>query len=514
MDLIEEKIQIIAKEIGEANATPWTVTKIIKALSGMNSGNEKKLREKASSLLLDLDPNAAVIYERFNSMKVYTSKELAENFNRGHIITSLLKETSISRSVAEKITQEVEEQIKDAKINFLTTGLIRELVNAKLIGYGFEEIRNKYTRLGEPAYEIKNKLAKAPYSGEQVREYNNLLVLPKNARELHFDGSIFIEDIEGFSHRPFSYAFIAKKYDTLEKTIGENIKTLIKNRNRTYLPPNVYGLTFVCAPFLKNSTQIKKAGVLLKELLKIPEQGFTTSLELFTPTKLEDYSEYRLTAAQISNYLADQKNVVLGVDSKYSLKLIETKGRNFNILNNSAQEYYPLNNKFFSPTQGIDLFVNINLSKLGETVDEFFAGLEDVSKNIEKLKEMKQKLLLKKKYNSEFNVSEMKTGIGFTNLFKLAENFKDEKTVEFAKKSYREIAKLFPKDLFFGLSKEEVRDKFSMVNKKEVFSQDVLGFEECLNSKKCCFSGKACTLKEINELLDKKVKQIEFVSLN
>ena len=46
-------------------------------------------------------------------------------------IKSLLKETSIPRSVAEKITQEVEEQIKDAKISFLTTGLIRELVNAK-----------------------------------------------------------------------------------------------------------------------------------------------------------------------------------------------------------------------------------------------------------------------------------------------------------------------------------------------------------------------------------------------
>ena len=251
MVLVEEKIQIIAKEIQEANATPWTVTKIIKALSKMNSGNEKKLREKALELILELDPNAATIYERFNSMKVYTSKELAENFNRGHIITSLLKKTSISRSVAEKITREVEEQIKDAKINFLTTGLIRELVNTKLIGYGFEGVRDKYARLGEPSYEIKKKLDKTPYSGEQVREYNNLLVLPKNARKLHFDGTIFIEDIEGFSHRPFSYAFIAEQKETLEKTIGKNIKTLVQKRNNFYLTPNIYGLTYACAPFIK-----------------------------------------------------------------------------------------------------------------------------------------------------------------------------------------------------------------------------------------------------------------------
>jgi len=514
MELIEEKIQIIAKEIQEANANPWTITKIIKALSAMNSGNEKKLREKALSLLTELDPNAAAIYERFNSMKVYTSNEFANNFNRGHIITSLLKETGISRSVAEKITQEVEDQIKDAKINFLTTGLIRELVNTKLIGYGFEDVRTKYARLGEPAYEVKKKLEKKPYSGEQVREYNTFLVLPKRARELHFNGTIFIEDIEGFSHRPFSYTFIAEKKDTLEKTIGANIKQLVQKRKNIYLQPNIYGLTFVCAPFIKNKIQVKKVSSLIKELLKIPQGGFTTSLELFTPTKLEELSEYRLMAAQLSNNLIDQKNIVVGVDSKYCLKLIDSKGKNFNILNNSQQEYYPLNNKFFSQTQGIDLFVNINLASLGSNSDEFFLGLEEISKDIEKLKEAKQKQLLKKPYTKEFNVEEMKTGIGLTNLFSLGETFENEKAVEFAKKTYRELSKIFPKDLFFGISSDKVLEKFSIINKKEVFSQDTLEFEDCLSSKKCCFTGKASSIKEVTELLDKKVKQIEFIGSN
>jgi len=472
------------------------------------------LREKALALLIDLDPNAAAIYERFNSMKVYTSKEFADNFNRGHIITSLLKETSISRSVAEKITQEVEDQIKDVKISFLTTGLIRELVNVKLIGYGFEEVRTKYARLGEPAYEIKKKLDREPYSGEQVREYNTFLVLPKRARELHYNGTIFIEDIEGFSHRPFSYTFIAEKKETLEKTIGENIKKLTQKRKNFYLQPNIYGLTFVCAPFIKNKVQIKKVSSLIKELLKIPENGFTTSLELFTPTKLEEFSEHRLIATELSNNLLDQENVVVGIDSKYCLKLITTKKRNFTILNNSQQEYYPLNNKFFSPTQGIDLFVNINLNSLGTNSDEFFLGLEEVSKDIEKLKEIKQKQLLKKKYTKEFNVEDMKTGIGLTNLFKLSETFENEKAVEFAKKTHRELSKLFPKDLFFGLSSNKVLEKFTTINKKEVLSQDTLEFEDCLNSKKCCFTGKATSIKEINELLDKKVKQIEFLGLN
>ena len=512
MELIEEKIQIIGKEIQEANATPWTVTKIIKVLSEMKTGNEKKLRNKALEMLIELDPNAAAIYERFNSMKVYTSKENIDNFNRGHIITSLLKETSISRSVAEKITQEVEEQIKDSQINFLTTGLIRELVNARLIGYGFEEVRTKYTRLGEPAYEVKHKLSKAPYSGEQVREYNTLLVLPKKARELHYRGTIFIEDIEGFSHRPFSYSFIAEQESTLEKTICANIKKLNDASKNIYLAPNIYGLTFACAPFVKNSAQVKKTSNLIKEALSIPRQGYTTSLELFTPTIMEHLSEHRLRAAELSDQLADQENVVLGVDSKYSIKLVKTKGRKFTLLNNSMQEYFPLNNKFFSTTQGIDLFINLNLNSLGDDPDEFFSELEEVSKDIERIKITKKDLLRKKKYNKEFKVEEMKTGIGLTNLFKLSENFENEKMLEFAKKTYRTLAKLFPQDLFFGLSSEAVIEKFSKVNRKEVFSQDVLGFDECLSSKKCCFTGKAGTIKEVNELIDQKVKQIEFVS--
>jgi len=157
MELIQEKIQIIAKEIEEANASTWTITKIIKELTEMETKKETKLRKRALELLKKLDPNAGKIYETFSKLKVHTSKETLENFNRGHILTSLLKETNISRSVAEKITLEVENEIKDSKIEFLTTALIREMVNTKLVTYGLEKIREHYARIGEPIYEGKEK---------------------------------------------------------------------------------------------------------------------------------------------------------------------------------------------------------------------------------------------------------------------------------------------------------------------------------------------------------------------
>ena len=221
MKIIEEKIQIIAKEIMEANASPWTITKIVKELSEMNTTSEKKLREKSQKLLEELDPQAAIIYNKFNQMKVYTSNEKILPFNRGHIIKSLLKETNLPRNIAEKITLEVENQIKDAKIETLNTTLIRELVNSKLISYNYEEVRNNYARLGEAAHDIRKKLEEKPYFGEGVREYNTALVLPKKARKLHCEGTIHIEDTMGYSSRVFSHTHIFEKFEDEDETISQ-----------------------------------------------------------------------------------------------------------------------------------------------------------------------------------------------------------------------------------------------------------------------------------------------------
>jgi len=514
MELIEEKIQIIAKEILEAGASQWTITKIIKSLTELNTGSEKKLREKALELLKDLDPSAALVYERFSKMKVYTSQETIRGFNRGNIITSLLKETTLSRSVAEKITLEVENQIKDSKITFLTPSLIRELVNAKLLMYGFESARDNYARVGEPVYEVKKKLENAPYSGEAVREYNILLELPPAARELHFNGTIHIEDIEGFSHRPFAYALIAKKEINLEKTICSALKQVSKNKKYFCLTPSIFGLTFACAPFVKNKSQIKKCAELINDSIEIFEEKPTLSLELFTPSALESMGSDKVTAAKISNELLGG-NTVIGVDSKYSLKLIEPNGRHFMILNNSVEEYFPLSKNLFSPTLGIDLFININLEKIADACDEdeFFRKLSLVSDEIKKLKTKKKELLAQRTYLKDFKVEEMKSAIGLTNFYKLSENFPNSKPIEFSSRTFKEISKLFPEDLLFGLASQKAKERFSETSGKEIFSQETLEFEECLSSKKCCFTGKAASIKELNELIEKKIKQVEYVGL-
>ena len=513
MELIQEKIQIIAKEIEEANASTWTITKIIKELTEMETKKETKLRKRALELLKKLDPNAGKIYETFSKLKVHTSKETLENFNRGHILTSLLKETNISRSVAEKITLEVENEIKDSKIEFLTTALIREMVNTKLVTYGLEKIREHYARIGKPIYEVNKKILLEPYVGTQTKEYNLLLNIPSKLRKLHFNGTIFIEDITGFSQRPFAQAIIAKKENSLEQTISRAIKELTHKRKFSYLPPSSYGLTFACASFLKNNSQIKKAGTLLSELLQINDT--TLSMELFTSSVLEEYSEYKVAAASLSNELLKTTHGVLGVDSKYSMKLVNTKGKNFTVLNNTHEEYFPLGEKLFSPSQGIDLFVNLNLEKLkGDNEDDLTNAITEIAKEIEKLKTTKKELLADKTYLEEFNVSEFKTAIGITSLFEISKAFENTKTIECASRVFKLLSKTFKDDLLFGLSSQNARQRFSEQLGREVYTQDTLDFEECLAGKKCCFTGKVNTIKELTELLDKKVKLIEFVGKN
>lgn len=511
MEIIEEKIQLIAKDMQESNANTWTITKIVKELNELGTKNEKKLRDHALKLLKKIDPSAAKIYETFRKMKVYTSKETIENFNRGQIIKSLLNETSLSRSVAEKITIEVENEIKDSKIEFLTAALIRELVNAKLILYGFEKTRNQYTRIGMPAYEINKKIFNQPYAGCELKEFVFLNIIPKTAVDLHYKGKIFIEDVGGFAHRPFAHSFLAKKENNLEKTISKNIKLILKNKKYFGLTPNLKGLCFVLADFMKTEKSAKSISKKVNGTLDILDNDFSNYLELFTPSYLENYSENRIKAAAISNNLVNNKKSVFGIDSKYCLKLINFQNKDVTILNNSKEELVSINKKFFSTNNGIDLFVNINLENLTLDEDIIFDELEEISKIIEKLKEKKKELLLEKKYLSKFNVEKMNTGIGLTNLFSL-QNKLNTQEKEFFKKATNKIHKIFQNELVFGLGSDNAKTKFSETIGRDVYSHNLLEFKDCLADKKGCFLAKTKTIKELNNLIDNDIKLINFKS--
>lgn len=507
MKIIEEKIQIIAREIMEANATPWTITKIVKELTEMNTTSEKKLREKSQKLLEELDPQAAIIYNKFNQMKVYTTNEKVLAFNRGHIIKSLLKETNLPRNIAEKITLEVENQIKDAKIQTLNTTLIRELVNSKLISYNYEEIRNNYARLGSAAFDIKEKINEKPYFGEGVREYNIALVLPKKARELHCEGTIHIEDIEGYSSRIYSHAHIFEKFEDEDKTIAQNIKKIIEKEKVVFTPINIYGATHILSEFCNNLNQSKKIGNKLIEYLNILPEETKLSIELFTPEILKTKGD-KTNALLIGEQLINKKDCVISIDSTFELNLLK-KLNKLTILNCSEKEYYPLFENTYSNTPTINSFININLEKIaqGNNFEEFIKELKNISEEVKKIEKQRNEILSKKQFLSEFLIEKNKTGIGITNLNDLTKNFQEIKPNELIKKITKELNTLFCEEIIFDCTKL-AQNKFEQINSQNRENEEGLIINK--NETNQNFLKSAKSIKDVEELMKEKIKLIHF----
>jgi len=173
------------------------------------------------ALLKKKDPQAA---ERFRASEIYvrTSAETYERFDRRMIIKSMLKETVISEKDANEIALEVEQYLHKTNIGNLNSALIRELVNAKLLERGLESIRNQYTRIGMPVFDITKLIsggdkenANLQYNPETIhklmadsisKEYTINKLLPPDIVDAHMNGRIHVHDMDYFFSRPFCFS--------------------------------------------------------------------------------------------------------------------------------------------------------------------------------------------------------------------------------------------------------------------------------------------------------------------
>ena len=87
------------------------------------------------------DATDKVMFVRTSDMEIVT-------WDRQRIVEALVRETLLDAGSAEKVAAAVEGVIQNSKIEVLTSPLIRELVDAKLIELGFESARRMPTRLG------------------------------------------------------------------------------------------------------------------------------------------------------------------------------------------------------------------------------------------------------------------------------------------------------------------------------------------------------------------------------
>ncbi len=179
-----------------------------------------EIRMRVYIKLKKINPEIAEQYVYRSNLKVRTSSSSLEYFQEERIVGSLMAETRVDRSFAERIAREVAKELGRMRLNYVTAPLIREIVNVKLLEHGMESVRARYTRLGMPLYDVRKLVEEgsreiAQYSPEAVhkvmsdqiaREYALMNVLPIDLADAHLSGQIHIHDLNYFTLRPTTFS--------------------------------------------------------------------------------------------------------------------------------------------------------------------------------------------------------------------------------------------------------------------------------------------------------------------
>ncbi|MEO0114454.1 MAG: anaerobic ribonucleoside-triphosphate reductase [candidate division WOR-3 bacterium] len=170
-----------------------------------------QLRKKRALAKKDLESTEYALFVR-------TSDDTIVAWDRSRIVRALIRETNLAPTLAEKIGIEVEDVILNANVKFITTNLIREVVNTKLVEHGLEEQRKRHARLGVPLYDVEQILlhrnkenANTPHNPEATnmtlaewinKQYALSAVFSPEVADAHIRGDIHLHDL-GFINRPY-----------------------------------------------------------------------------------------------------------------------------------------------------------------------------------------------------------------------------------------------------------------------------------------------------------------------
>lgn len=145
-------------------------------------------------------------------MLVRTSHFTFEEFDANKIANNLIREAKMPVDQAQKTAKETEKILLKSKIKFLTSPLIREIVNSILIEKGFEDYRHKLTRLGLPVHEVtalveaknlqENENALATAGKTVFQEYTLMNVLPRDIADAHVSGALHISGLSTWILKP------------------------------------------------------------------------------------------------------------------------------------------------------------------------------------------------------------------------------------------------------------------------------------------------------------------------
>ncbi|MCC7553894.1 MAG: anaerobic ribonucleoside-triphosphate reductase [Methanobacteriaceae archaeon] len=192
----------------------------------------KEIKNIVYENLEGVDEEIANKYLASTKLKVRTSRDTIESFDMSRIANTLVEETGASQETAFEIASDVWKELKKLNVEYLTAPMIREMVNTKLVEFGLEDLRSRYTRLGIPVYNITSLIEDGSrenanmihnpesihkhVADEALKQYALLKMLPSHLADAHMAGDIHIHDLEFFAGRPLN-------------CMQHDIRTFIKN---------------------------------------------------------------------------------------------------------------------------------------------------------------------------------------------------------------------------------------------------------------------------------------------
>ncbi len=212
----------IVKSCLLVGSSVWTAEKIASqvASSSYDGITTKEIKMWVYASLKNADQGLAEKYMKTNQLRVRTSRDTIEPFDKAKIAKTLVVETDASPELADKLATEVYKELGKLEVDYLTAPMIREMVNTKLVEHGLETLRRRYTRLGIPVYNITNLIQNGSrdnanmihnpetvhkyVADEALKQYALLNILPPELADAHMSGDIHIHDLEYFAGRPIN----------------------------------------------------------------------------------------------------------------------------------------------------------------------------------------------------------------------------------------------------------------------------------------------------------------------
>ncbi len=206
----ELKVNVGFKSKRESGKFAYHLRKLLRySLISLNKQERRYMITNRGKLILGIIKQ---IEERsvMGSGNIYVrTRSSLEEFNPQEIVQSLVREVNMPSELAERIAEEVENRLHRMQGVYITSQLIRDMVNSLLLERNAIDYRNRFLTIGMAYNDISSMLKESDYALLQrhladsiLRDYFLLTTIPNDIIDMHLKGDIDIANIHGWGILP------------------------------------------------------------------------------------------------------------------------------------------------------------------------------------------------------------------------------------------------------------------------------------------------------------------------